>query len=134
MPRKKKLTFVTDTKDNRKYEKLCENIFGVDPNVRFAAVYDKEYSKLAGGMRKGLVSYFTDEQREEAITHQFNSWKIFHILQKHVGEPQYSAVRFDRAILLSFFLDVSKLLFVSLEPIAQFDTNLKKIQGHIMRL
>jgi len=69
-----------------------------------------------------------------AIIQKFNGWVTFYALQKQVGEPQYSIIRYDKAILMTFFLNSNELLFVSLEPVAELDNNLKRIQGHIMSL
>lgn len=36
------------------YDKLCDQIFEIDPSIRFAGVLDRMGGLVAGGMRKGI--------------------------------------------------------------------------------
>jgi len=134
MPRKKPTPYINKSHGMRKYDKLCCDIFGIDSNIRFAAIYDKGFNRLAGGLRKGLKSHFTRDQLNEAIHSQFKEWETFHVLQKQVGAPQYSVVRYDKTVLTTFFLNVDELLFVSLEPLTRLEYCLTKIRYYLMTL
>ncbi len=134
MPRKKKSLYIYNSHGIRKYDNLCSNVFDIDSNIRFAAVYDKDFNLKAGGIRKGITSYFNKEQLRESILQQFKGWETFMIVRKQVGEPQYSMTKYDKAILTTFFLNIDELFFVSLEPVSAFDNTIKRIQYHVMNL
>ena len=129
-----KTPFVNKSHGMRKYDKLCCDIFDIEQNIRFAAVYDKDFERKAGGIRKGVDSYFSKDQLRDAILQQFKGWATFMVLRKQVGEPQYSVIKYDRAILATFFLNVNELLFVSFEPIVDLDNTIRKIQSRLMNL
>jgi hypothetical protein len=47
-----------------KFQRLCDNIFSISPNIRFVGILDKMGRLVAGGMRKDIVSM---ESKEEEI-------------------------------------------------------------------
>ena len=46
------------------FEKLCEKVFSLHDDIRYAGVINDGGSLLAGGMRKGLDS-ITEDQNDE---------------------------------------------------------------------
>ena len=50
---------------NKKYEKLCDTIFALDPSIRFAGVIDKMGNLVAGGMKKGIQPLEPKEERRK---------------------------------------------------------------------
>ncbi len=50
---------------SKKYEKLCERIFSLDPSIRFAGVIDKMGSLVAGGMKKGIQPLEPKEEQRK---------------------------------------------------------------------
>lgn len=50
---------------SKKYEKLCDTIFALDPSIRFAGVIDKMGNLVAGGMKKGIQPLEPKEERRK---------------------------------------------------------------------
>jgi len=52
-----KVMFIFDTDFHMlmEYEQLCKNVFDMDKQIRFVAVYNSNIEKITGGMRKGIV-------------------------------------------------------------------------------
>ncbi len=50
---------------SKKYEKLCDTIFALDPSIRFAGVIDKMGNLVAGGMKKGILPLEPKEERRK---------------------------------------------------------------------
>ena len=48
-----------------KYEKLCDTLFAMNRNIRFAGVIDKMGKLIAGGMRKGIEPLDSKEERKK---------------------------------------------------------------------
>ena len=42
--------------NNNKLEKLCNDIFALNPNIRFAGIVNRMGTLVAGGMRKRIKS------------------------------------------------------------------------------
>jgi hypothetical protein len=50
---------------SKKHEKLCANIFALDPSIRFAGVIDKMGNLTAGGMKKEVQPLEPSEERRK---------------------------------------------------------------------
>ena len=50
---------------SKKYEKLCDTIFALEPSIRFAGVIDKMGNLVAGGMKKGIQPLEPKEERRK---------------------------------------------------------------------
>jgi len=57
------------------YEKLCSQIFELDPKIRFAAVFNFWGECMAGGMKKGLESHLPEKITMNSINQALLRWK-----------------------------------------------------------
>jgi hypothetical protein len=58
------------------FQRLCNNIFVISPNIRFAGVIDKMRRLVAGGMRKNLESGGM-RKNLESMENKENSPKLY---------------------------------------------------------
>lgn len=103
------------------YEKFCSDILDADPKIRFATVYDEWASKIAGGIREGVVNLLTERRENELVNLSVMDWKSRKEMSKWLGKTIYTLAEYDKIKRFSFYLGDDYLLLVSAEKDA--DTN-----------
>jgi hypothetical protein len=103
------------THHNNKLQKLCNAIFALNPNIRFAGVVNNMGTLVAGGMRQSVKSmeHKGDSSRlylESAIRSEMR--KDF---DKEFGKTIYSFSEREKIKVASFPLHNDNLLRVSIE-------------------
>ena len=119
------------THHNNKLQKLCDAIFALNPNIRFAGVVNNMGTLIAGGMRQSVKSMEDkgDSSRlylESAIRSEMR--KDF---DKEFGKTIYSFSEREKIKIASFPLHNDNLLRVSIEKQEQFH---EKIIENILKL
>lgn len=94
---------------------LCNQVFALDDDVRYAGVIDDMGALVAGGMKKGIDS-ITDQSNEELYLAQTALRKSMrHRFDNALGKARFAYVERDRISILTFYMD-GHTLVVTLEP------------------
>ena len=112
------------------YEKFCSDILDSDPKIRFATVYDEWASKIAGGIREGVVNLLTERRENELVNLSVMDWKSRKEMSKWLGKTIYTLGEYEKVKRFSFYLGEDNLLLVSAEKDA--DTN--QVVDHVIKL
>lgn len=104
------------------YEKFCSQILDVDPEIRFATVYDEWATRVGGGMRKGIENLLSERAENELVNISILDWKARKDMSKWLGKTKYTLAEYDKVKRFSFYLGDDYLLLVSTEK--DTDTNL----------
>ena len=104
------------------YEKFCSQILDVDPEIRFATVYDEWATRVGGGMRKGIENLLSERAENELVNISILVWKARKDMSKWLGKTKYTLAEYDKVKRFSFYLGDDYLLLVSTEK--DTDTNL----------
>ena len=110
------------------YEKLCSQIFEVDPKIRFAAVYNFWSECLAGGMKKGLDNLLSEKVTKNSINQALLRWKSRKTTEEWIGKAKYAMAEYEKIKRLTFYFNENELLLVSTEPDADHELIIKNIQ------
>jgi hypothetical protein len=96
-------------------EKLCNDIFALNYNIRFAGVIDTMGKLVAGGMRHGLKS-MEDNENSQKLYVEFALRSIMREeFDEKFGKTIYSFSEREKIKLASFPLDDHHILRVSIE-------------------
>jgi hypothetical protein len=100
---------------NNKLEKICSDIFALNPNIRFAGIVNKMGTLVAGGMRQNVkpMEDVVDSSKlylESALRSEMR--KDF---DKEFGKTIYSFSEREKIKVASFPLQNDHLLRVSIE-------------------
>ena len=100
---------------NNKLEKICSDIFALNPNIRFAGIVNKMGTLVAGGMRQNVkpMEDVVDSSKlylESALRSEMR--KDF---DKEFGKTIYSFSEREKIKVASFPLHNDNLLRVSIE-------------------
>jgi hypothetical protein len=97
------------------FEKLCENVFRLHDDIRYAGVINDAGTLLAGGMRKGLDS-ITEEQSDGLYLAQTALRKSMRQrFDDTMGRARFAYVERERISMLTFYMD-RNILVISIEP------------------
>jgi hypothetical protein len=97
------------------FEKLCNDIFAVSYNIRFAGIIDTMGKLVAGGMRHGLKS-MEDNENSQKLYVEFALRSIMREeSDEKFGKTIYSFSEREKIKLASFPLDDHHILRVSIE-------------------
>ena len=88
--------------------KLCEQVFTLNDDIRYAGVIDSTGNQIAGGMRKGIDEelYLTQTALRKSMRERFDA---------SMGGARFAYVERDKMSILTFYM-ADKILLLTLEP------------------
>ena len=101
--------------NHHKFKKLCNDIFALSTNIRFAGVIDKMGKLIAGGMREGIKSMEDTEDTLKLYVEFALRSVMREEFDKEFGKTIYSFSEREKIKLASFPLDNHHILRVSIE-------------------
>lgn len=104
------------------YEQLCKKILDLDKQIRFAAVFNSNIEKIAGGMRKGIETLTPESITKLSVEQSFIRRDTRIRMREWIGLPKYALAEYEKIKRFTFYLNDDKLLLVSTE--LALDTNL----------
>lgn len=113
---------------NMDYEKICSQIFMIDPKIRFAAVYDFWAERIAGGMKEGLESHLAEKITINSVNQALLRWKSRKTMEEWIGKAKYAMAEYEKVKRLTFYFNENELLLVSTEPDADHESIIKNIK------
>ena len=97
------------------YEKLCEAVFALHDDIRYAGVIDDTGLLIAGGMRKGIDSV-VDQTNEELYLAQTALRKSMRQrFDESMGRARFAYVEREKISIITHYMN-KKILLVTLEP------------------
>jgi len=97
------------------FDKLCEQVFALNDDVRYAGVLDNAGALVAGGMRMGINSIVTETDEELFLTQTALRKSMRERFDTAMGRARFAYVERDNISILTFYMD-DKILLVTLEP------------------
>ena len=97
------------------YEKLCEAIFALHDDIRYAGVIDDTGLLIAGGMRKGIDSIIDQTNEELYLAQTALRKSMRQRFDDSMGRARFVYVERERISIITYYLN-KKILLVTLEP------------------
>ncbi len=110
------------------YEKLCSEIFKIDPEIRYVAVYDFWAECIAGGMRDGLNSLLPEKITINSINQALLRWKSRKTSEEWIGKSKYAMAEYEKIKRFTFYFNENEMLLVSTEPNVDNEFIIKSIE------
>ena len=95
--------------------KLCERVFALNEDIRYAGVIDSAGTLVAGGMRKGTDSIVSETDEELFLTHTALRKSMRDRFDESMGGARFAYVEREKVSILTFYMG-GKMLLVTLEP------------------
>ncbi len=96
------------------FENLLKRIMESDINIRHSIVTDNEGNILATSHREGIRNYLSQEETEASLKRAASAWKGRKALGPKIGRGLYAVAAFEKITRMTFPLEDSNLIFVSL--------------------
>src|ERR671938_879186 len=97
------------------YQRLCEQIFALHEDIRYAAVVDDSGLLIAGGMRKGIDS-IVDQNNEELYLAQTALRKSMRQrFDATMGKSRFAYVEREKISILTLYMNKNTVI-VTMEP------------------
>src|SRR5688572_32569717 len=95
--------------------KLCERVFALNEDIRYAGVIDGTGTLVAGGMREGTDSIVTETDEELFLTQTALRKSMRERFDDSMGRARFAYVEREKISILTFYME-DKILLVTLEP------------------
>jgi hypothetical protein len=95
--------------------KLCERVFALNDDIRYAGVIDSTGTLVAGGMRKGIDSIVSETDEELFLTQTALRKSMRERFDASMGRARFAYVEREKMSVLTFYM-ADKILLVTLEP------------------
>jgi len=100
---------------NNKLHKICNDIFALNPNIRFAGVVNRMGTLIVGGMRQSVKSMEGKEDSSKLYLESALRSEMRKDFDKEFGKTIYSFSERENIKVASFPLHNDNLLRVSIE-------------------
>ncbi len=110
------------------YQKICSEIFKIDPKIRFVAFYNFWAERIAGGMKEGLDSHLAEKITINSVNQALLRWKSRKTMEEWIGKAKYAMAEYEQVKRLTFYCNENELLLVSTEPDADHESIIKNIK------
>jgi hypothetical protein len=95
--------------------KLCERVFALNDDIRYAGVIDSTGTLVAGGMRKGIDSIVSETDEELFLTQTALRKSMRERFDASMGRARFAYIEREKMSILTFYM-ADKMLLVTLEP------------------
>jgi hypothetical protein len=95
--------------------KLCERVFALNDDIRYAGVIDSTGTLIAGGMRRGIDSIVNETDEELFLTQTALRKSMRERFDTSMGRARFAYVEREKMSILTFYM-ADKMLLVTLEP------------------
>jgi hypothetical protein len=112
------------------FDRLCKDIIGLDPKIRFAGVSDDVGEIVYGGQREGITDLLSKEESRRSNLQAIARWALRSSLSPKIGRGRYAITEYEKIKRITFPIDESNLLLVTTEV----DANHNKIIRDILTL
>ncbi|MGB8188124.1 MAG: DUF6659 family protein [Nitrososphaeraceae archaeon] len=94
---------------------LCEKIFELQDDVRYAGVIDDAGTVIAGGMKRGIDSIVDQDNEELYLAQTALRRSMRQRFDETLGKARFAYVEREKISILTFYMD-KNILLVTLEP------------------
>lgn len=97
------------------YQRLCEQIFALHDDIRYAAVVDDSGLLIAGGMRKGIDSIVDQNNEELYLAHTALRKSMRQRFDATMGKSRFAYVEREKISILTLYMNKNTVI-VTMEP------------------
>ncbi len=96
------------------FRNLLKKIMDSDPNIRHSIIADIEGNILATNHRDGVANFLSPEETAASLKRAAGAWKGRNELRSKIGKGLYAIAAFEKITRMTFPLEDTNLIFVSL--------------------
>ena len=112
------------------YDKLCNDILNLDPDVRFAGICDDTGEIKYGGQREGVTNLLSSDETKRSNLQALARWGLRNSLASKIGKGKYAMAEYEKIKRITFPLENHHLLLITTEV----DADHTKIINGVLQL
>jgi hypothetical protein len=97
------------------FEKLCQQVFALHDDIRYAGIINDFGALIAGGMRKGIDSITAEDNDELYLVQTALRKSMRQRFDNTMGRARFAYVEREKISMLTFYMEKNTLL-LSIEP------------------
>lgn len=109
------------------FDKLCKDILGLDPKIRFAGVCDDSGGIKYGGQREGVTNLLSPDETKRSNLQAMARWALRSSLSSKIGRGKYAMSEYQKIKRITFPVEQNHLLLVTTEVDADHDRIIRDI-------
>ena len=109
------------------FDRLCDDIFDLDPKIRFAGVCNDVGELSYGGQREGIADLLSKDESRRSNLQAIARWALRNSLSPKVGKGKYAMAEYEKIKRMTFPLEGNHLLLVTTEVDADHDKIMRDI-------
>ena len=113
------------------YEKLCDEVLNLDPQIRFAGILNSR-GDLATQKNRNDTPLLTDDEVKMSVHYTFERWNRLQNLEHRLGKEKSSITEYENVTMISLLLE-GNLLLLSTEPNADYSKIISKVNSIISK-
>lgn len=95
------MTRISKIPDENKIE-ICDKIFGIDNNIRFVGLVNKEGEVIEGGFRKGIEPLLNQQEEQDMYLQSLSNINFFQSFSEKFGPVDYLIIKQQKISMLTF--------------------------------
>jgi len=112
------------------FDKLYDEIMGIDKSIRYAVILNRTGEKICGGYKKEITPLLDDEELKMVHFYAGQRWNTRKNLTHKIGNTKYAMAEYDKIKRMTFPINEKHLLMVS----TQVDVDHQKIIYKVLDL
>lgn len=110
------------------YEKICEEVLGCDPKIRYVGIYD--FGELYEKMRDGIETYLSREETETSLSQAVYRWSTRKKTSEKIGKPIFALAKYEKIYRITIPIGGAGLILISTE----LDVDVNGIADKILKI
>jgi len=109
------------------YETFCQEVLYSNQHIRFAAILNRNGTRIAGGYRKKVSSLLTPDEIQMSLYYAKQRWENRGHLSHRLGAAKYSITEYEKVKQITVPIGKNRLLLISTEINANHTKILEKV-------
>lgn len=110
------------------YEKICNNVLGLDSKIRFVGVANTKGVLTTHSYQKDVVEHLSENELNMSLHYSMLEWEKSKNLHHKIGNQTAFVAEYEKVSLISIPLNNNDLFVASLEPGEDYYQIIQKIK------
>lgn len=112
-------------------EKICNNVLGLNPKIRFVGVANTKGILTTHSYQKDVVEHLSENELNMSLHYSMLEWEKSKNLHHKIGNQTAFVAEYEKVSLISIPLNNNDLFVASLEPGEDYYQMIQKIKPHL---
>jgi hypothetical protein len=112
------------------FDKLYEDVMGIDSTIRYVAIQNDVGEKMYGGFRDGINPILNEDELKMMHYYASQRWQTRKNIEHKLGHTKYAMAEYDKLKRITFPIDEKHLIILTTE----INTNHTSVIDKVLKL